>query len=73
MIAGEIGRWTRKDGDHAAKINPTINSLANAVPNCAVVSSEGLKNQDAHHFDREGQRVLGGRYYDAFKKCRIPR
>ena len=73
VIAGEIGRWTRKDGDHAAKINPTINSLANAVPNCAVVSSEGLKNQDAHHFDREGQRVLGGRYYDAFKKCRIPR
>ena len=73
VIAGEIGRWMRRDGDHAAKINPTINSLTNTVPNCAVVSSEGLKNQDAHHFDREGQRVLGGRYYDAFKKCQTPK
>ena len=24
-------------------------------------------NHDRHHFDREGQRILGGRYYDAFK------
>ena len=24
-------------------------------------------NRDRHHFDREGQRILGGRYYDAFK------
>ena len=30
-------------------------------------ASEGLSNQDRHHFDREGQRILGGRYYDAFK------
>jgi len=69
VIAGEIGRWMRKDGDHAAKINPVINSLTNAVPNCAIASSEGLKNQDAHHFDREGQRVLAARYYEEFKKC----
>ena len=32
-----------------------------------VASSEGLSNQDRHHFDREGQRILGGRYYDAFR------
>ena len=69
VIAGEIGRWMRKDGDHAAKINPVIDALPKTVPNCAVASSEGLTNQDAHHFDREGQRVLATRYYEEFKKC----
>ena len=69
VIAGEIGRWKRKDGDHAAKINPVIDALPKTVPNCAVVSSEGLTNQDAHHFDRASQRVLAARYYEEFKKC----
>ena len=68
VIAGEIGRWMRKDGDHAAKINPIINALPKTVPNCAVASSDGLKNQDAHHFDRASQRVLATRYYEAYKK-----
>ena len=69
VIVGEIGRWMRKDGDHATKINPVIDALPKTVPNCAVASSEGLTNQDAHHFDREGQRVLATRYYEEFKKC----
>ncbi|MBE6383070.1 MAG: sialate O-acetylesterase [Lentisphaerae bacterium] len=73
VVAGEIGRWMRKDGDHAANINPVLNTLPQTVPGCRVVSSEGLKNQDAHHFDREGQRVLGKRYYDAFKSLAIER
>ena len=67
VIAGEIGRWKRPDGDHAARINPGIGRIPSHLPNFAVVSSEGLANQDPHHFDREGQRILGGRYYDAFK------
>ena len=67
VIAGEIGRWKRPDGDHAALINPGIGRIPSHLPNSAVVSSEGLANQDPHHFDREGQRILGGRYYDAFK------
>ncbi|MBR1870524.1 MAG: hypothetical protein IJ802_01735 [Kiritimatiellae bacterium] len=67
FIAGEIGRWMRKDGDHAAKINPTIDSIKDIVPNSAVVLSTGLTNQDQHHFDRESQRVLAKRYYEAFK------
>ena len=69
VIVGEIGRWMRKDGDHAAKINPVIGALPKTVPNCAVASSEGLKNQDTHHFDREAQHVLATRYYEEFKKC----
>lgn len=67
VVAGEIGRWMRPDGDHAARINPGIGRIPSFLPNSAVVSSEGLANQDRHHFDREGQRLLGGRYYDAFK------
>ena len=67
VIAGEIGRWMRQDGDHAARINPGIGKIPSLLPRSAVVSSEGLANQDRHHFDREGQRILGGRYYDAFK------
>ena len=67
VIAGEIGRWMRPDGDHAARINPGIGKIPSLLSNAAVVSSEGLANQDRHHFDREGQRILGGRYYDAFQ------
>ncbi len=67
VIAGEIGRWMRGREDHAAKINPVIDSLPATVPNCAVVSSEGLKNQDRHHFDRTGQRILAERYYEKYR------
>lgn len=68
FIVGEIGRWMRRDGDHAARINPCIGKIAEILPRCAAVSSEGLANQDAHHFDRESQRIFAARYYEAFKK-----
>jgi len=67
VIAGEIGRWKRKDGDHAAKVNPAIHECTNRVANCACVLSEGLKNQDQHHFDGPSVKTLGGRYYEAWK------
>ena len=44
-----------------------VDIIPSLLPRSAVVSSEGLANQDRHPFDREGQRILGGRYYDAFK------
>ena len=44
-----------------------IDIIPSHLSSSAVVSSEGLANQDRQHFDREGQRILGGRYYDAFK------
>lgn len=68
FIVGEIGRWRRGDGDHAAKINPCINKVPQLIPLCACVSSEGLKNQDRHHFNREGQQKLAKRYYEAFQE-----
>ena len=71
FIVGEIGRWKRGDGDHAAKINPAIAKAAEIVPKAAVVSSEGLKKQDRHHFDRESQHILAQRYYEAFKSLQV--
>ena len=78
LVVGEIGRWWRRDGknkdgtpryvDHAARINPCLEAVTAALPRSALVSSEGLKNQDAHHFNRDGQRILGTRYYEAWKK-----
>lgn len=68
FIVGEIGRWMRPDGDHAARINPCISKVAEIVPRCGVASSEGLTNQDRHHFDRESQRKLAARYYEQYKK-----
>ena len=67
VIVGEIGRWMRNDGDHAAKVNPAIHECTNRVENCACVSSEGLKNQDQHHFDGPSVKTLGDRYYEAWK------
>ena len=82
LVVGEIGRWWRRDGknedgtpryvDHAARINPCLAKVTEILPRSALVSSEGLKNQDAHHFNREGQRVLGARYYEAWKKLLNP-
>ena len=67
FLAGEIGRWLRKDGDHAERVNPFTNLIPTKVPHSAVVSSEGLANQDPHHFTRESQLELGARYYAAWK------
>ena len=67
FIVGEIGRWKRGDGDHAAKINPAIRKAAEIIPNSGLATSEGLNNQDRHHFDRDSQRMLAERYYQAFK------
>ena len=67
FLVGEIGRWMRKDGDHGARVNPYTDLVPTKVPRCAVVSSEGLANQDPHHFTRESQLELGTRYYAAWK------
>lgn len=67
FIVGEIGRWKRPGGDHAARINPAIGECARVIPNSACVSSEGLSRQDAHHFDSASVKTLGDRYYEAWK------
>ena len=67
VVVGEIGRWERTDGDHASKVNPAIRECTNLVANCACVSSEGLKNLDRHHFDGPSVKILGDRYYEAWK------
>ena len=37
-----------------------VDIIPSLLPRSAVVSSEGLANQDRNHFDREAQRILGG-------------
>jgi len=64
VVVGEIGRFMEAE---SARINPIIASCAAATPNCACVSSEGLKNQDKFHFDRASAEELGRRYYAAWK------
>lgn len=68
VVVGEIGHWRRPDGDHAAWINPAIDSIPEILPRSAAASAAGLKNQDRHHFNREAQIELGKRYYEAWKK-----
>ena len=50
------------------KINDVIAKLPKAVPNTAVVSSEGLKCYDRWHFDTDSQLELGKRYAQAMTK-----
>ncbi|MBP5790796.1 MAG: hypothetical protein J6W80_00870, partial [Kiritimatiellae bacterium] len=65
----ETGAAVKKSimADHAGRINPAIAKVAEITPHCAMVSSEGLTNQDQHHFDRASQATLGERYYEAFR------
>ena len=58
IIAGQIGEFIP---DNAA-INEVIASLPDNVSNTYYVSSSGLQNVDAFHFNSAGQRILGERY-----------
>ena len=64
FIAGQVNNTP------VLKINDVIASLPNAVPNTAVVSSEGLKCYDRWHFDTDSQIELGKRYAKALLKRR---
>ena len=71
VVVGEIGRWMRRDGDHAARVNPAIRECTRIVSGCACVSSEGLSNKDEHHFDAPSAKTLGSRYYNAWKSSAV--
>lgn len=64
FIIGEIGEFW---GDKAKKINPVLNSLAESIPECEIVSAKGLKDFDKLHFDFKSVTELGRRYYEAYK------
>ncbi len=63
IIVGE----TCRERPGAATINPVLAGLADSVPFCAFVSSEGLVHRgDRTHFDSASLRELGRRYAAAW-------
>lgn len=73
IILGELGEFTFKEkGGPAAfalSINQQIHAVAEALPNIAVVSSQGLADKgDRLHFSAEAIRDFGKRYFEAWQK-----
>lgn len=67
VIVGELGRFR----ENYAGFNAMLPLVTQAVPRCALVSSEGLgSNADKVHFSAEALRTFGARYFEAFEQCR---
>jgi len=65
VLVGELGRFRDSHGP----FNAMLPQVAEAVPRCARVSSEGLgANSDNLHFSREALNAFGGRYYEAYRR-----
>lgn len=59
LLAGQV---LSAEGNCCSGMNAIIDQLPNTIPTAHVISSSGLKGQDAAHFDSEGYRILGKRY-----------
>jgi Domain of unknown function (DUF303). len=67
VIVGELGRFEGKAGNLA--FNAMLPQVTNAVPRCALVSSEGLgANSDNVHFNAEALCAFGKRYFEQYEK-----
>lgn len=70
FLIGELGHfpdrsWTNRD----ATVNVAHRKVAESIPNCAWVSSEGLKaGPDGTHFDAESFREFGRRYAEVWEE-----
>jgi hypothetical protein len=59
LLAGEV---LSAEGSCCSSMNSIIDQLPGVVSTAYVISSQGLKGQDAAHFDSQGYRILGRRY-----------
>jgi len=70
VIIGELSHSygeQHKMGDMPEVLNGIFYEIARELPNCAVVSSEGLNMKaDGLHFDSASQRIFGRRYAEAY-------
>jgi len=67
LLVGELGRYRPE----LAKFNLVLPRLLEKVPNCAIVSSEGLTpNSDNLHFNTVSLRTFGSRYAEAYLKLK---
>lgn len=72
LVVGELGRFVPlyENGKYpyAPDVNAQIRKIAETVPRCAFVSSEGLGSRpDNLHFHSHALRELGLRYFEAYK------
>ncbi len=69
VIVGEIGRFCLNEGP----VNASIRKLPDAVPHCALVTTEGLAGRpeepEVLHFETAAFRELGRRYAAAWLKA----
>lgn len=84
FVAGELGRYLKEfrglDPKHPTPellwqtVNEQIHAAVKAIPNAAVVSSEGLApNPDILHFNTPSVRKLGARYAEALRGLKTRR
>jgi len=67
LLVGELGRYRPE----LAKFNLVLPRVAEKVPCCAIVSSEGLTpNSDNLHFNSPSLRTFGARYAEAYLKLK---
>ena len=66
VVAGELGRYFKKDCPHWRTVNEQLHAAAKRIPRMKVVSSWNLKPKaDFVHFDTPSLRTLGIRYAQA--------
>ena len=72
ILIGEISekisdRWNLKD--YPRKMNVILSELASEIENCRLVKAADLPlKADGIHFTSDSQRILGARYFEAYKK-----
>lgn len=71
FLAGGMGRWEKRPWDEwKVMVDTAHRQLPEKVAATAYVSSEGLRDRDGVHFDRESYLEFGKRYAEAFHKLR---
>lgn len=64
FIAGELGKWNT----YYKAVSKEIEKIPDSIDNAFLVSSKGLKNKDAHHFNTKSYKEFGERYASICKK-----
>ena len=70
FIIGQLGQFEKRPwSDGRVKVDQAHRKVAEQLPNCAFVSSRGLKDKgDLIHFNAESARELGKRYAEAMNE-----
>lgn len=74
VIIGELARdYPGGFGERARELNKVFAEIEGIVPNCKLVSSEGLVlKADVLHFNSASLRIFGERYFEAYEAIVCP-